>query len=171
MLLANWRLIAAAAGAALAFGAGWEANGWRLQREIAELRAEHAMQASKASELQATEERAQRAIEQQRTAAQKEIAHAASLSRTRDEADRSAADLQHQRMLDVATAAAVSASRACQDPGAAGSREAASGAVSSLADVLGEVDREAGAMAAAADSARTAGAACERYVDALTGGG
>ena len=35
------RALAAAVGAALVFGAGWVANGWRLGQELAELKASH----------------------------------------------------------------------------------------------------------------------------------
>lgn len=169
-LPSTWPILGAVVAAAFVAGGlgGWQANGWRLGGKLAELHAEHAALVSKAERETAEAERAQRTEEQRRIAAQQEVAHVASIARTRDQADRRAADVQHQRMLDAAVSAAVSAGRACNDPDAAGSREAAAGTVRTLAELFGEASREAVDMAAAADTARTAGLACQQYVDALT---
>lgn len=169
-LPSSWAAIAVGAAAAFAVGAasGWQANGWRMGAQIEALRAEHAELVAMAERETREAEAAQRSEEKRRIAAQQEVAHVASIARTHAEADRRAADAQHRRMLDAAVGAAVSAARTCQDSRAAAGGPPAGEPVRALADVLGEADRAAGEMAAAADFARTAGSACERYVDALT---
>lgn len=169
-LPSSWAAIAVGAAAAFAVGAasGWQANGWRMGAQIEALRAEHAELVAMAERETREAEAAQRSEEKRRIAAQQEVAHVASIARTHAEADRRAADAQHRRMLDAATAAAASAGRACGDPDAAGSREAAAGAVRTMVELFGEASREAIDMAAAADAARTAGLACESAYRALT---
>lgn len=168
-LLSNWRLIAAGAALVTVFGMGWEANGWRLQRELAETRAEHSRQVSEAAQARADEERAQRAVEASREAAKQEVDHVASLARARAESDRRGADAAHERLLYAAAIAAARAGAACQDPGAAGERQAADDEpMRALRIVLDEADEEAGRMGAAADIARAAGLGCERLHDAVS---
>jgi hypothetical protein len=57
------------------------------------------------------------------------------------------------------------------DSAAAAASAAEPGAGRVLADVLGELDERAGALAAALDRSRIAGIACERAYDSLTDGG
>lgn len=87
------------------------------------------------------------------------------------EAGRLAADAAGRGMLDAARSAA-SRCASGKAPGPAGVGQAA-GVPGSMSDgdrlmrVLGELDGAAGAYASAADRARAAGSACERYVEAL----
>lgn len=157
--------------AALLFGAGWTANGWRLgaQHEAAE-RA-HAQQQTEVSRRVAQAEHNERAEEARRTDAMQEVANAARKAHDRDVSDRAAADLAHQRMLDAARASLSAARDAGPDPAAAERSQAAEDTAGAVyLDVLGRVDEWAGSLAAALDDARTAGLACERAYDALTAG-
>lgn len=108
---------------------------------------------------------AQRAEENRREDANREIAHVAALARTHAVADRAAADDAHRRLLDAALARAA-AVPAGPDPAVAGGSPAVDHATV-LALVLGEVDDEAGSLAAALDDARIAGLACERAYRSL----
>ena len=76
-------------------------------------------------------------------------------------AARGAAERLRQRVAAVEAAARTS------DPAAAGQCQAADAATAVLADVQRRIDDAAGQLAAYADSARTAGQACERAYDAL----
>lgn len=169
-LPSSWPILGAlVAGAGIAgAAAGWKANSWRHEAKLQELRATHSALVADAERRTSEAEAAERAKEQRRIEAQQEVSRVTSIARTRDQADRRAADIQHQRMLDAATAAAVSAGRACRDPSAAAGSPAASESVRALADVLGEADRFAGEMAAAADSYRTAGLACVSAYESLS---
>ncbi len=147
------RALLAASAAVLLFVAGWTVNGWRLERAALRQQAEGQAQA--------------RAEEQRRTEAIKEVQREAQRSIDRRMADARAADRAHVGMLDAARAAARSG--ACPGATAADRGDAAaSPGCAVLADVLGELDERAGALAAALDGCRTAGLACERTYNALT---
>lgn len=169
-LPSTWPILGAVVAAAFAVGAagGWTANGWRLDRQIAELKADHASLVAKAERETREAEAREREKESRWNAAQQENARVSNLARARVDADRRVADTQHQRMLNAARAAAVGACPAGPDTPSAGSGAAAGGSVRAMADVLGEVDRTAGEMASAAEAARGAGLACERHADSLT---
>jgi len=171
VLLSNWRAIAAAAALVAAGVAGWTANGWRLEGQIAEIRQEHADQVASASQRQAAAQLEQRTIEQAREASKQEIDHVSSLARARADDDRRGADVAHERLLYSAALAAARAGAACQGPAPAAERPAAQPAGLVLADVLGRADAAAGELAAVLDASHAAGAGCERYVDELTSPG
>lgn len=152
-------IITAAVVAAIATSAaaGWIVSVWRsdsLQAADARAQAERAIQAHIDA----------RAEEARRTTAHAEISHAASTSRRRADADRRTADAAHRRLLDAASSAA---SGATTDPAATAGGPPTAGPGLVLADVLGRADDTAGELAAAADSARIAGTACERAYEAL----
>lgn len=154
-----WRAIAALILGACLFGAGWTVNGWRKDREIAEIRRAAAVDQVKATDLA-------RAEEQRRIAAQTEIANAAKQEAEQARADARAADAVASQ-LRQRVAELVAASRA-GNPAAASGSEAAGDPLGVLADVLSRADRRAGILAEYADAARVAGEACERSYDALT---
>jgi len=137
-----------AAGLLIAYGGGrWQQHG--------------ADQAKyQAKELAAVQ--AARTEEQRRTAAQTEIANAATQAAEKARADARAAsatsDKLRQRVAQLVAShpATTASSPATDDP------------IGMLADVFGRADQRAGILAAAADSARIAGQACERAYDALT---
>lgn len=170
VLMSNWRLLAAGAALVAAAGAGWVANGWRLEARIDGLKREHADQVARASQAVAAAQAQQRTIELQRAAAQQEVSHVASLARSRADDDRRAADAAGRRLLDAARTAAARAGSASQDPAAAGSCETAASAGPVLTVVLERLVDAAGELAEAADRSRIAGDACSAYVDALTAG-
>jgi len=91
---------------------------------------------------------------------------AAHLQAQRDRAARVAAERARGGLLE--RVAALEAGARSADPTAAGRCQAAEQATGLLADVLRRADARAGELAAAADAAITAGAACERAYESLT---
>lgn len=163
----NLRAIAAVGVACAIFGAGWTLHGWRHRAELAEARQQH--QADREAWAEGARQAAEqyRAIEAARAAAHREIvddahAHAQRLAR-----DLAAARAAAGGLRDAAAAAAARACAAPGDPAAAGGGAPARSSALVLADVLGRADAAAGELAAAADHARAAGAACERAYGAL----
>ncbi|USE78817.1 DUF2514 domain-containing protein [Cupriavidus gilardii] len=154
-----WRAIAALTLGACLFAAGWTAQGWRKDAEIAQIRREAAVDQVKATD------RA-RAEEQRRIKEQTEIANAAKREAEQARADARAADAVagqlRQRVAEL-----VAASRA-GNPAPASGGAAAGDTLGVLADVLSRADRRAGILAEYADAARIAGQACERAYDALS---
>ena len=137
--------------AAMAFGAGWKINGWRLGEGIERDRADALtivrVVERKQQEVADTEgERGHEELEQARRAA---------------DAARAAADgLRAEARRAAARAASCAA-------GTAAEREARERAAQLLADVLGSMEEAGRGMAAAADRARAAGATCERIYDGV----
>lgn len=168
VLLSNWRLLAAGAALSAAAGAGWTANGWRLEARIDEIKREHSDQVARAGQATATAQAEQRAIEAQRSASLQEVSRVASLARTRADDDRRGADAARLRLLDAARGAASRACEAGADPAPTPGGQAEPGAAMVLAVVLGRADERAGELAEAFDKARVAGEACERAYSALT---
>lgn len=129
------------------------------EREIESIKAD-------AAQAKAGAVTAARIEEQRRTAAQAENAKDAEKQRTAAMGDavaaRAAAD-GLQRTVDQLVSRERARNSAATGDGAAGSS-----ALDLLADVLGSVDKRAGALAEYADRARIAGSECERDYDALT---
>jgi hypothetical protein len=120
----------------------------------------------KAAALAATTEA--RTEEARRTAATQEIAHEAQTQIDQARADAATAAVVADGLRRAAGAAATRGCAAPSNPAAApaGPPDPAAGLV--LADVLGRADQAAGELAAAADAAHAAGAACERAYGALS---
>jgi hypothetical protein len=154
-----WRTIAALTLGSCLFGAGWTANGWRKDAQIADLTRAHAQETLAATQ-------AARADEQRRTAAQQEIANAATKEAESARNDARAAGDAAER-LRVRVAELVAASRA-SDPAPAGSGPAAGDTDTLLAELFRRADERAGSLASDLDAARIAGQACERAYNALT---
>lgn len=137
--------------AALAFGAGWKVNGWRLGEGIERDRADSVTIVRaverKQQEVADTEgNKGHAELEEARRAADAALATAVGL---RAEVGRFATRL--------ATCAA----------GSTAERQAREHAAQLLADVLGEMEGAGRGMAEAADRARAAGATCERTYDGV----
>lgn len=162
-----WRAIGAGVLVAALFSAGWVANGWRKDAEIAGIEADRARERRDQVLAQVNAVDRARLEEQRRTAAQTEIANAAIQQAESARADARAADGTRRELLARAAALA-SAGRRPADPGAVGGGAPATSATDMLVDVLGRADARAGELAAYADAARLAGQACERSYDALS---
>lgn len=162
-----WRVLAAAALAAVLFAAGWVANGWRKDAALASVEMERARERRDQALAQVNAVDRARLEEQRRTAAQTEIANEAIQQAEAARADARAADTARRELLARAAALA-NASRRPGDSGAAGSGAAATDPIHLLADVLGRADARAGELAQFADAAHVAGKTCERSYDALT---
>lgn len=142
------RLAAYALACAVLFGAGWIAQGWRLNAQIAQIEADQAQALTAAiQQARAEEQRRQVALEGIRKDAHEQIAIAVADAAA---ADTAAVGLQQQ----VERLAA----RRC--PAAADGSAAADPAGLLLADLLGRIDKRAGELSAYADRARIAGDAC-----------
>jgi hypothetical protein len=160
-LLSQYRLalIAAAVAGLMAFSAAgawqWQANAYG--RRIADVQTAQAQALAEAqAQARAEEQRRQIAIEGIRRDAQNHIEQAA--------ADAAAADalaLSLQQQADKL------ARRTASCPGSSAGSEAADPAKLLLADLLSRIDARAGELAAYADRARIAGAACEKSFDAI----
>ena len=149
-MLAYLKLAAVAGAAALCFGAGWSANGWRLGSTIAKMKAE-------AFRMEA-ENRATETEWSKRTLKLMEdsYAEAETLRAAVARADAARGSLHNARERRATEASAPTASR-----------EAAAATVLLLAELHRELDEFAGEAARAADAARGAGLQCERF-DTLT---
>ncbi len=142
------RLAAYALACAVLFGAGWIAQGWRLNAQIAQIEADQAQAlASAIQQSRAEEQRRQVALEGIRKDAHEQIAIAVADAAA---ADTAAVGLQQQvnRL----------AARRC--PASTAGSPAADPAGLLLADLLGRIDKRAGELAAYADRSRIAGNAC-----------
>lgn len=134
----------------------WQANSYG--RQIADIRCEHARALATAqTQARAEEQRRQSAVEGIRKDAQTHIAQAATDAAA---ADAHAFSLQQQ--VDKL------ARRPARCAGVADGSAAADPARLLLADVLSRIDARAGELAAYADHARIAGAACARAYGALS---
>lgn len=140
------RLILAGIAAGGLVFAGWQVNGWRLGKQLAELKAE-------AGRL----EKRNRETERQWAEHVIKIGEDANAEAERLRAAAARADAASRSLHDAA------ARRASEAASAAGPGSAASAAGVVLADVLRRADARAGELAAALDAARSAGLACERF--------
>ena len=145
---ATLRLAAYALACAVLFGAGWIAQGWRLNAQIAQ------MQADSAQELTAAIQQA-RAEEQRRQIALEGIRKDAN-----DQITIAAADADAARVAAVGLREQVNRLAARRCPASTAGSPAADPAGLLLADLLGRIDKRAGELAAHADRARIAGDAC-----------
>ena len=148
LIPAQFRLAAYALACALLFGAGWIAQGWRLNAQIAQMQADQAQALTAAiQQARAEEQRRQIALEGIRKDANEQIAIAVADAAA---ADTAAVGLQQQ--VDRLAA------RRC--PASTAGSPAADPAGLLLADLLGRIDQRAGELAAYGDRARIAGDAC-----------
>jgi len=167
-LLVGWRGYAAAAlaGAMLAGGAAWTAQGWRYGAEIAYIERDHAKARDDQAQATVTAVEAARtegrrrtaAVEKQRDDAKKQAAAAAG--------DAARARAERRGLLERADALVGAA--AGRDPTLTDGSPAGADAVDLLAYMLGRVSFRAEDLAGIADRARIAGLSCERSYDALT---
>jgi len=140
--------------AALCFTAGWKVNGWRLGEGIAQQKAE-------AVTVVRVIERKQQLIAD--TEGNKGHEELEGLRRAADRASVTAAGLRVE-------ASRLATQLATCNAGTAGERQARADAAAVFADVLGEMESEGRAMAAAASRARSAGLTCERVYDGVKRG-
>jgi len=124
-----------------------------------------AQQVAAAEKQRADEEAKRRKAETELTHAQE--AHAQEVAAFRVDLDRTRADGRAVagRVRDAAAATAQLAGQVCADTATAELRQAAADAARVLADVRERADQRAGILAATADNAHFAGAACERRYD------
>ena len=142
------RLAAYALACALLFGAGWIAQGWRLNAQIAQMQADQAQALTAAiQQARAEEQRRQIALEGIRKDAQDQITIAA-------------ADADAARVAAVGLREQVDRLAARRCPASTAGSPAADPAGLLLADLLGRIDKRAGELSAYADRARIAGEAC-----------
>ena len=141
--------------AALCFVAGWKVNGWRLGEGIAQ-------DQYQAVRVVRVVERKQQAVAD--TEGQKGHDELENLRRAAADARVVAAGLRRE-------AGRLATQLATCNAGTAGKRQARADAAAVFADVLGEMDSEGRAMAAAASRARSAGLTCERVYDGVRAAG
>lgn len=150
------RMAAYALACAVLFGAGWIAQGWRLNAQIAQMQADQAQALTAAiQQARAEEQRRQVAIEGIRKDAHEQIAIAVADAAA---ADTAAVGLQQQ--VDRLAA------RRC--PASTAGSPAADPAGDMLAIMFRRIDKRAGELAAHADRSRIAGLACEAAFDSLS---
>jgi len=148
LIPAQFRLAAYALACALLFGAGWIAQGWRLNAQIAQMQADSAQELTAAiQQARAEEQRRQIALEGIRKDANEQITIAA-------------ADADAARVAAVGLQQQVDRLAARRCPAATAGSPAADPAGLLLADLLGRIDKRAGELSAYADRARIAGDAC-----------
>jgi hypothetical protein len=153
-------MLASAAGGAWVSGALWAAD-------LAEAKQTHA-QALAAIEHRQTQAQAQaRSEEQRRQTALEGIRTDASEQIEQAQADAAAATARAHSLQQQAARVAARPSCTTDNPGAALGSPSANAPALLLADVLSRIDARAGELAATADRARIAGAACERSYDSL----
>ena len=148
LIPAQFRLAAYAAVCAVLFGAGWIAQGWRLNAQIAQMQADQAQALTAAiQQARAEEQRRQIALEGIRKDANEQITIAV--------ADAAAADTAAVGLREQVNRLAA---RRC--PASTAGSQTADPAGLLLADLLGRIDQRAGELAETADRARIAGDAC-----------
>lgn len=142
----------------IAFGAAWQVQGWRYEKQLAERDATQALDIAEAGRLAREEEqRRQSAVNEVGSDAREEIRAANADAGSAD----AAGDRLHVRAGEFAASACPS------DPGAAQRGASATRAAMVLSDLLQRADRRAGELAAAYDRARIAGLACEHSYDSV----
>lgn len=146
------RLYIAAVALVVAFSSGWLANGWRLNAEIADIRAYHAEQErERVAQINSELLRRQTALEGIRKDAQEQIATAtAGRTAAQSAADRLRAELDRYKR------------RTCPATTAGGEAKE-----SLLPELLADMEREGRAMAEQADAAGIAATACAKSYDTL----
>jgi len=151
------------AGAAVIAGYGWQAE----RTAHANTKAAHAEYIAKAERTARELSERNRSIEQELThAREKHDVEAAALRKLADRT-RVAAVAAGQRLQDAAADAAERARAQCAGSAPAELRGTTQDPARMLSIVLGEIDDFAGAVAANADDARSAGSACQRQYNAV----
>ncbi len=142
------RLAAYALACALMFGAGWIAQGWRLNAQIAQMQADQAQALTAAiQQARAEEQRRQIALEGIRKDAQDQITIAA-------------ADADAARVAAVGLQQQVDRLAARRCPAATAGSEAADSAGLLYSELFRRINQRASELAAYGDRARIAGDAC-----------
>jgi Protein of unknown function (DUF2514) len=162
-----WRLVGWALLAALVFGAGWEAQGWRKDAEISAINEDRSRERETQAHAQAKAVDDARTEERRITDVQTRNANEAIKQLKAAQASALAADAAG-RELRARIAALANAARRPDDPAAVAAGAATRDPVLLLADVLGRADQRAGDLAKYADAARIAGRQCERDYGVLT---
>jgi len=163
--LAGSLVIAALAGGGVALYWSGHADGQEGERKTWQARwneeaARLATARTKAEqEAREEEQRRQAEIDEVRDHAQEQLAQA--------QADAAAAGIESGRLREQARRLAARASQCASNPGTAQRGSATEQPAMVLADLLSRADERAGELAAAYDSARASGLACERAYDAL----
>lgn len=137
------------------------------QRQHAETRESHAVQMQVLGDMARQAEADRRAEEQRRAAAAEEVIREAAEREAQARADAVAAGAVADRLRRQIAALTARGGSAGRDPAAASAGPPAGDPIGVLADVLERADRRAGILAEYADSARSAGLACERAYDSL----
>ncbi len=141
--------------AATCFAAGWKVNGWRLGEGIAQ------EQLQTVKVVRVLEQKQQAVADDEGKKGHDELED---LRRTADRAGATAAGLRVE-------ASRLATQLATCNAGTVGERQARADAAAMFADVLGEMESEGRAMAAAASRARSAGLTCERIYDGVRAAG
>ncbi|MBB2918116.1 DUF2514 family protein [Cupriavidus alkaliphilus] len=162
-----WRLVAVLLAVAALLGAGWVANGWRKDVQLARQDAKTEKQRADTNAAKVIELDDARREDQRRIEKQSEIANEATKQRNVALEDARAAGRIAEQLR--ARLAAYVAERRADGAATAGGSPPAADPIGVLVDVLGRCDRRAGILAEYADAARIAGHACEQAYDALTG--
>ena len=148
LIPAQFRIAAYAAVCALLFGAGWIAQGWRLNAQIAQIEADQAQALTAAiQQARAEEQRRQIALEGIRKDAQDQITIAA-------------ADADAARVAAVGLQQQVDRLAARRCPASTAGSPAADQAGDMLAIMFRRIDEASGELASYGDRARIAGDAC-----------
>lgn len=163
--LAGWKGYAAAAvaGALLAGGAIWTAQGWRYSAHIAEIERDQAKAWDDQAQATVSAIEAARTEENRRTAAVEKQRDDAQKQATAAVDDAARAHGERRRLLERADALVSAA--ADRDPALTDGSPAGADAVDLLAYMLGRVSFRAEQLAGIADRARIAGLTCERVYD------
>jgi len=141
--------------AAMCFAAGWKVNGWRLGEGITQ------EQLQTVKVVRVIEQKQQAVADDEGKKGHDELED---LRRAVDRAGATAAGLRVE-------ASRLATQLATCNAGTAGERQARADAAAMFADVLGEMESEGRAMAAAASRARSAGLTCERIYDGVRAAG
>lgn len=137
------------------------------QREHAETREAHAVQLSLLGDMARQAEADQRAEEQRRAAAAEEVIREAAEREAQARADAAAAGAVADRLRRQIAALTARGGAPSGGTATAPAGPPAGDPIGVLADVLERADRRAGILAEYADTARSAGLACERAYDSL----
>lgn len=159
------QLIVGAVALALAFGAGWVVNGWRLDAKLARVEGQHAQVLEQLANTATASAQAARAEEARRTAVmeeQRDIAQKIAAAASADADTRAASYRRLRHRIDTLLADAIGSNSALADGG-----PAAGAPIDMLAHVLSRALEAAGQLAEYADQARGAGLTCERSYDLL----
>lgn len=158
-------LIAVIVSAAIGAGGAWAWQSNKYERQLSELRTQHATAQTRAEKARASLEAARRQTEQDLNNAQETHAKEVAVIRAEVDAARAAGRIASIRVRDAARATAQLASQVCADSTATAVRTAAADAADLLAFVLSEFEQQATALAGVADERGIAGAACAKLYD------